>query len=176
MSIKQSLIRILELLLGKNEFPEFRDAIKERESNNNYQAKNSLGYLGAYQFGMARLCDLGLTERLEGHSGYGNDDFKWKEGKSEELFLQSENVQDLIFFRHVTELAGRLNKQFNNYIGKEVFGVKITLSGLIAGAHLGGVGAVNDFIQTGKSAKDDYGTSVKSYIEDFQGYNLKKLI
>ena len=58
------LIKRIKLLLSnKNGFREFAYLIGERESNNNYQAKNSFGFLGAYQFGMARLCDLGQPER-----------------------------------------------------------------------------------------------------------------
>ena len=36
---------------------------------------------------MARLCDLGLTERIK--EGMDNDCFKWKDGMSEEMFLNS---------------------------------------------------------------------------------------
>jgi hypothetical protein len=104
--------RIKLLLKGKNGFREFAYLIGERESNNNYQAKNSFGYLGAYQFGMARLCDLGLTERIK--EGMDNDCFKWKDGMSEEMFLNSPEVQDQLFFRHCTDLAGSINKEFGS--------------------------------------------------------------
>ena len=109
--------RIKLLLKGKNGFREFAYLLGQRESNNDYEAKNSFGYLGAYQFGMARLCDLGLTERIK--EGMSNDCFKWKEGMSEEMFLNSPEVQDQLFFRHCTDLAGTINKEFGNEIGKQ---------------------------------------------------------
>ena len=166
--------RIKLLLKGKNGFREFAYLLGQRESNNDYEAKNSFGYLGAYQFGMARLCDLGLTERIK--EGMSNDCFKWKDGMSEEMFLNSPEVQDQLFFRHCTDLAGTINKEFGNEIGKQKNGVIITLSGLIAGAHLLGLGGVRNFINKGEVGKDGYNTSIKDYIQSFAGFNLDKLI
>lgn len=166
--------RIKLLLKGKNGFREFAYLLGQRESNNDYEAKNSFGYIGAYQFGMARLCDLGLTERIK--EGMSNDCFKWKEGMSEEMFLNSPEVQDQLFFRHCTDLAGTINKEFGNEIGKQKYGVLITLSGLIAGAHLLGLGGVRNFINKGEVGKDGYNTSIKDYIQSFAGFNLDKLI
>jgi len=166
--------RIKLLLKGKNGFREFAYLLGQRESNNDYEAKNSFGYLGAYQFGMARLCDLGLTERIK--EGMSNDCFKWKDGMSEEMFLNSPEVQDQLFFRHCTDLAGTINKEFGNEIGKQKYGVLITLSGLIAGAHLLGLGGVRNFINKGEVGKDGYNTSIKDYIQSFAGFNLDKLI
>lgn len=166
--------RIKLLLKGKNGFREFAYLLGQRESNNDYEAKNSFGYLGAYQFGMARLCDLGLTERIK--EGMSNDCFKWKEGMSEEMFLNSPEVQDQLFFRHCTDLAGTINKEFGNEIGKQKYGVLITLSGLIAGAHLLGLGGVRNFINKGEVGKDGYNTSIKDYIQSFAGFDLDKLI
>lgn len=166
--------RIKLLLKGKNGFREFAYLLGQRESNNDYEAKNSFGYIGAYQFGMARLCDLGLTERIK--EGMSNDCFKWKEGMSEEMFLNSPEVQDQLFFRHCTDLAGTINKEFGNEIGKQKYGVLITLSGLIAGAHLLGLGGVRNFINKGEVGKDGYNTSIKDYIQSFAGFDLDKLI
>ena len=166
--------RIKLLLKGKNGFREFAYLLGQRESNNDYEAKNSFGYLGAYQFGMARLCDLGLTEKVK--DGMSNDCFKWKDGMSEDMFLNSPEVQDQLFFRHCTDLAGTINKEFGNEIGKQKYGVLITLSGLIAGAHLLGLGGVRNFINKGEVGKDGYNTSIKDYIQSFAGFDLDKLI
>ena len=166
--------RIKLLLKGKNGFREFAYLLGQRESNNDYEAKNSFGYLGAYQFGMARLCDLGLTERVK--DGMSNDCFKWKDGMSEDMFLNSAGVQDQLFFRHCTDLAGKINKEFGSEFGKQKHGVMITLSGLIAGAHLLGLGGVRNFINKGEVGKDGYNTSIKDYIQSFAGFNLDKLI
>ena len=57
---------------------DFRNAIGFKESSNRYGVVNSLGYLGRYQFGTARLSDFGLCARVSGTQGFVNDDFEVK--------------------------------------------------------------------------------------------------
>ncbi len=160
------------LLQNKNGFDEFATAIRERESNNDYAAVNQAGYLGAYQFGMARLCDLGLTERITGTTGYGNECFKWRTEYSQDNFLKDSSLQDYTFKKHVALLKESIINSFSSMIGSTRFETLITLSGLVAGAHLLGLGAVRKFVELGINGKDGNGTSIKSYIVDFQGYKL----
>jgi len=82
---------------SKKNYYAFCLVIKQQESSNNYRIVNSLGYMGAYQFGMARLCDLGYTERILGTRGFSNKVFRWKKGYSQEMFLNNPNWQDKIF-------------------------------------------------------------------------------
>lgn len=175
--IKELLAKLLELLKLKKEeeknYLAFCLAVRKRESGDNYQIINKFGYLGAYQFGMARLCDLGYTERIPGTTGYANKDFRWKQGYSTKDFLDNPNFQDKIFREHVKDLAKKIKARFPNYLEKMMWGIMITLSGLIAGAHLGGLGGIKLFLETGQSSHDAYGTSVKSYIKKFGGYNLE---
>ncbi len=44
-------------------YAEFLAALRMRESSGDYAAVNTLGYLGAYQFGEAALVDLGFVIR-----------------------------------------------------------------------------------------------------------------
>jgi len=53
-----------------------------------------------------------------------------------------------------------------------VDGIKITESGILAAAHLGGTGSVKRFLNTNgeRKCKDEYGTSVRTYLRDFGGF------
>ena len=65
-----------------------------------------------------------------------------------------------------------LQEYINFYEGKVVDGVKITESGILAAAHLGGTGSVKRFLESNgkRKCKDEYGTSIKNYMRDFGGY------
>jgi len=158
-----------------NDFEEFAFAIRKRESSDNYQIVNAYGYMGAYQFGMARLCDLGYTERKAGTTGYVNSAFQWKAGHSREYFLSNSELQDRVFKEHTIDLIKQIDSRFTEYIGKAFNGVEITLSGLIAGAHLGGIGGVSNYLKGLTDAQDQLGTSISNYIKLFAGYNLENL-
>jgi len=138
-------------------FSEFAAALGERESGNRYDIKNELGYLGFYQFGLARLTDLGLCRRILGTTGYSNKSFEWIPPHSEEEFLNSPALQEELFKKHVADLRRQLRK-FE--------------SGLVAGAHLLGVGGVKELLLEGKVGRDANQTSIVSYIAKFSGYEL----
>ena len=56
-------------------------------------------------------------------------------------------------------------KPYEKYIGQTIQGVEVTKSGLMASAHLGGVGGLKNFL-TGKSnAKDANNTSIAEYMQ-----------
>ena len=128
--------------------------------------------MGAYQFGMARLCDLGYTERNPSGAG-----FVWKAGYSLEKFLNDPVLQDKIFHAHVVDHIRTIKGKFGGYLTDDVkvAGILITLSGLVAGAHLGGIGGVSKFLREGHGPADATGTKVEHYIERFGGYDLSKL-
>ena len=44
-------------------YQQFFAALRQRESSNDYTAVNSVGFIGAYQFGEAALFDLGYVRR-----------------------------------------------------------------------------------------------------------------
>ena len=145
-----------------------------RESSNNYQVVNQFGYLGAYQFGMARLCDLGYTERIEGTKGYSNKCFQWKPPYSRAVFLNSKADQDSIFNQHIRNIIGRLKISCMDYIDKEVNGTFVSLSGAVAGCHLIGYGGFRQWCK-GSEKADGNGVFVEEYIELFNNYDLSEL-
>jgi hypothetical protein len=164
MNIITQLLRTIIQKLQKKGLDQFSYDLGLRESGNNYLIKNSLGYLGRWQFGLARLCDYGIVI----DDGYS---YKWKKGYSEEIFLNSPALQDKVFKWHIEDLKKRIGIGFAKYLNKEVNGVYFDLSGGIAGAHLSGIGGIIDFINN-QNKVDAYGTTVKDYIQQFSGYKL----
>lgn len=139
----------------------------QRESNNNYACENAFGFLGRWQFGKPRLYDAGYS--LDNWSPKGQPK---KKLLSKQYFLDNTlGIQDKIMNWHVYNLADTLSKKYSDYIGKEVNGIEITLSGLVAGAHLKGLGGVKQFLQ-GKDNADALGTKISEYIKKFAGYKL----
>lgn len=138
-------------------FEQFKNDLGKRESGNRYQIVNKEGYMGCYQFGMALLADLGLTERIPGERGFANKNFRWANGYSKENFLTDRQLQDKCFEKAVKLKLDEIKKQL--------------LSGLVAGSWLGGLGGIQKTLR-GKSPKDSLGTSVTSYIKKFSGYDI----
>jgi hypothetical protein len=132
-------------------FEEFKNALGQRESNNNYYVKNRFGYMGRYQFGMARLKELGYT------------------GTSA-AFLNSPDLQEEYFLKHVANHAKRLSPLLETAIAKH--GSYLTLSGLIAYAHLLGGGAATSWAKGGKDRKDGNGVYGETYAKQFSGYEI----
>ena len=159
------LLKIINLITGKYGYEDFANKMRERESGNRYDIKNSLGYLGAYQFGMARLCDLGLTKKV-------GSSYEWLEGYNEKYFLNMPELQDQCFKDHTADLRKLININFSQYLNKEVDGIYITMAGLIAGSHLGGIGGVRKFLEEGINNQDAYKTSIRDYIISFRDFVL----
>lgn len=130
----------------------FLEDLGKKESNNNYKAVNTYGYMGRYQFGASTLKGLGF-----------------KVTKDE--FLNSPYIQEKAMQKLLTHNKKKLQKYIDQYCGKEVNGIMITESGILAAAHLGGAGNVRKWFK-GKEFKDGYGTSLSSYMENFGGYYL----
>lgn len=148
-------------------FNDFANDLGQRESGNDYTVKNKWGFLGRFQFGRPRLYDLGFS--ING--------WKPKDGRpaktiiSEKKFLNSPHIQDEVFERHVKDILTRVRERYSAFIGREINGIKITESGLVAGVHLKGFGGVNKFLK-GEDNSDALGTKVSEYIMKFGGYNL----
>lgn len=174
--IKKLLVFLQQLqkeLFGEKGFWDFAEALGERESGGDYKIVNTLGYLGKWQFGLARLADFGYCERIPGTTGFGNDKFRWKAPYSKEGFLNSPTFQQEVFKLHVKNLVKAFES--NPYLGLYVAGVKITLSGCVAMSHLAGVSGTKRFLTTGGEFSDAYGTSIAEYGKLFADYNLSEV-
>lgn len=143
-------------------YTQFRRAVRDRESDSRYDCVNQLGFLGAYQFGMARLCDLGFTKRIPGKDhGFSNSFFEWIDPKGRETFLSSRRIQDDCFDRHVQMLKPHCR-----------FLCPDNISGAIAAAHLLGPGGLDQFIRNKIDSTDAFGTKISEYFELFKGYEI----
>jgi hypothetical protein len=133
----------------------FQQDLKKSESSNNYGTVNTEGYMGAYQFGDARL-----------------QDFKKATGEQfdNKTFLNNKELQDKVFAWHTNDIQSFIKEnKLDGYIGKEINGVPVTLNGLIAVAHLGGKEGLKKFVTTNGeyNPSDKYDTSLLDYLKKF---------
>ncbi|OCB78047.1 peptidoglycan-binding protein LysM [Flavobacterium crassostreae] len=136
-----------------NLFIGFKEALGFKESQGKYKKINSLGYLGKYQFGMETLKSVGIRDSL--------------------LFLRSPKVQERAFVALLSKNKAILQDVIQKYEGTVVNGILVTESGILAAAHLGGAGSVKRYFKNNgkKYIKDAYGTSIRSYMKAFGGYD-----
>lgn len=136
----------------------YKEAIAFKESQGKYKKINSLGYMGKYQFGKQTLKTIGI------------DDCEW--------FLNSPSMQEKAFVALLSKNKSKLRNVIDKYNGQVVAGILITESGILAAAHLGGVSSVKKFFRNNgyRYFKDAYGTSIRSYMRDFGGYETSGII
>lgn len=131
------------------------DSLAHTESGGNYNADNGLGYTGKYQFGEARLKDLGLGQLF-----------------TMEQYREDPEVQEWVFNQHIRDIDRYIDKNgLDQYIGKEVNGVVMDRSALQAVAHLGGNGGMAKFLRSGGkyNPSDAFGTSLLDYASTHGG-------
>lgn len=131
----------------------YKEAIGFKESQGKYRKINSLGYLGKYQFGVETLKSIGIHDSL--------------------AFLNSPKMQEKAFIALLSKNKAILKGIIEKHQGTVLNGVHVTESGILAAAHLAGAGSVKKFFRyNGKrNFKDAYGTSIKSYLTRFGGYD-----
>ena len=151
VELPQIKIEVAPIIINQQEM--FLHALGMRESSNNYTVVNKWGYMGKYQFGKRTLKNLGY-------------DVSRKE------FLNSPYLQEQAMLDLLEHNKRILHSYIDIYEGTIVNGVKITESGILAAAHLGGPGNVKRYFKKGKQFKDGNGTKLTSYLTRFSGYNL----
>jgi hypothetical protein len=136
----------------------YKEAIAFKESQGKYRLVNSLGYMGKYQFGMETLKTVGIHDSV--------------------AFLNSPKMQERAFVALLSRNKWELKEELEKHVGTIVGGVRVTESGMLAAAHLGGVGSVKRFLNSNgkRICKDDNGASVKSYMRDFGGYETDAIV
>ncbi|MFH6995830.1 peptidoglycan-binding protein LysM [Flavobacterium sp. FlaQc-48] len=135
----------------------FKEAVAFKESQGKYRLVNSLGYMGKYQFGPQALRSVGIH--------------------NDKAFLKDPALQEKAFVALLSKNKWILRNEIERYEGKIINGVQITESGILAAAHLGGAGSVKNFFKNNGSRhfRDAYGTSLKSYMRAFGGYDLSHI-
>jgi ABC-type antimicrobial peptide transport system permease subunit len=140
-----------------NFFVAFKEAVGFKESQGKYNKVNTLGYLGKYQFGKTTLETVGVKDSLQ--------------------FMNSPKMQEKAFIVLLQRNKYELRNVIAHFKGKVIDGVVITESGILAAAHLGGVGSVKKYLNSNgtKKCRDQYGTSIKQYLEQFAGYETHNI-
>ncbi len=85
----------------------------------------------------------------------------WPEKKQDQAMIQLLKNN----FDYLGEFTSKYKDQFKK-------GIKLTISGMLAGAHLLGPKAVKDFIRFGTIKKDGYGTPITEYLKKFGGFKF----
>ncbi|MPT35082.1 MAG: peptidoglycan-binding protein LysM [Flavobacterium sp.] len=136
----------------------FKQAIAIKESLGLYNLVNPFGYMGKYQFGKSTLRTVGIYD-VAG-------------------FLKNPRMQEKAFKALLARNKWELRKEIDRYEGKVIKGVKITESGILAAAHLGGAGSVKSFLKSNgnNGFTDGFGTSLKSYLRKFGGYDTSNIV
>jgi len=114
--------------------------------------------MGKYQFGKTTLQHFGI--------------------KNTRQFLNSPSLQEAAFVALCAANKYTLKKEIQQNSGRRIKGVKITESGILAAAHLGGAGNVKKYLRTfGKrNTRDAYGSSIHDYMKQFSGYNTSRIV
>ncbi len=143
--------------LGKS-FVGFKEALAFKESRGNYFTVNTYGYLGKYQFGKNTLKLIGIYNTNK--------------------FLSDPKLQEKAFIANTERNKWILRRDIKRFVGKSVGGVLITESGILAAAHLAGPGSVKKFLRSYGAIgfADAYGTTIKSYMKRFSGYDTSFII
>ncbi len=142
----------------EKDFVGFKEALAFKESQGKYTRVNTLGYLGKYQFGKSTLKELNIKVNPKS-------------------FLKNPLLQEKAFIANLEKNKWILRKEIKRFNGKWINGIKITESGILAAAHLGGAGAVQKFLWSyGKNTMTDaYGTKIEHYLKKFSGYDLSNI-
>lgn len=142
--------------VGKT-FVGFKQKLAFKESGGVLDRVNPFGYMGKYQFGRSTLRTVGVYDFQE--------------------FLKNSVWQDKAFSALLAKNKWELRREIPKYCGRVINGVKITESGLLAAAHLGGAGSVRKYLRSnGRNGfKDGFGTSLKSYMKKFGGYDVSHI-
>ncbi len=157
-SLNPHAYQILSTPYTAKYFIGFKEALAFKESQGKYRKINSLGYMGKYQFGAETLREIGIYNH--------------------QYFLQNPILQEQAFLVLLAKNKWDLKDEIDTFAGKIITGVCITESGILAAAHLGGVRSVKRFLysQGKRKCRDQYGSSVRSYMRDFGGFETACIV
>lgn len=139
-------------------FAGFKQALAVRESWGLYTIVNPFGYMGKYQFGKSALKSVGIEDTSD--------------------FLTNPIKQEKAFNALLAKNKWELRNEIKKYKGKNIGGVLVTESGILAAAHLGGAYSVKKFLNSNGTSgfRDGFGTSMKSYLQKFGGYDTSHIV
>ncbi len=147
--------QINTLLVEIKSVETWHDSLNYKKGNP-YKKVNSIGAMGAWQF---------MPKTLRG-LGYKDSTFK--------CFLNSKKLQKQYMLKLINYNLQSLQKRSKRYgiipcdsIGIRVDTIEISLSGILAAAHLAGVGGIQKFLAKKHNASDGK-TTIKDYLYKFR--------
>ena len=174
-------------------FPEYStwgDLTEEEWTAMSYTSTNTLGFVG-YQFGEALLIDLGYYDDTS-FFGAGEATNLWdgtwtgKNGINSLDEFKTEAAQEVAIreaFGHnlkiIEEGLARNGQSLDDFVGETTTyvdngverTVELSLTGIMAAAHLRGAFGTLNLLQNGSVSSDEFGTSILRYIEQFGGFD-----
>lgn len=141
------------------ELEKFLKHMAWRESQNNPHIINKFGMMGKYQFSPTTVRGLGFKV-------------------TQKQFIKNEELQDSVMVAYLRVNDRELKSIIKKYDGKIIKGVKVTRSGILAAAHLGGSYSVVEFFSSNdmEGKRDANGTSIREYMKTFSKYNLRNTV
>lgn len=160
-------------------------------ANLQYHVFNTLGFMGKYQFGEPLLIDLGYyvpaATGYYGTTATNEWQGSWtgKNGVHSKADFMS-NVQELAIREAFSMNVGIINdylaqagKTVDDFLGHEFTYTRlgathvanVTMSGILASAHLQGPGGVAQLFLHNVASSDEYGTNILFYMDKYSGYN-----
>ena len=135
---------------GEAEVSEYRKALIMSESSGRSDVVNEKGYKGLTQAGDDALIDFKKEKGL---------DF------TDEQYLDDPGLQmQFQDWYEQTTINFVMDKGLDQYIGRVIKGVPITMSSLLGMAHLGGNNGMKDFLESGgRDDRNDGNTSLSDY-------------
>ena len=152
---------------------DFLHDLAVRESGLKPNAVNPYGYIGLFQMGEAALQDAGyyrgdLTRRNDWTGAWTRRD-----GVSSLAdFLARPDAQVQAIVAYHNGLVAQIRRSgLDGAIGSTIGGVEVTMSGLVAGAHLVGLGNLQSFINSTGSTlpRDGNGVPITTYMAELGG-------
>ena len=145
----------------------YLNTLGQRESGNRYDAVNSIGFAGKYQFGKLALADMGYIRMDKVRTGTNlqvmTNPASWsgKDGISSiDDWTSAPELQESVMLRYTNGNLRTLNR-----IGAVTSGdSKETIMGMLMGAHLLGPKGIKDW-RNGQGGADAYGTSGGEYFQ-----------
>lgn len=167
---KTELLSNLELIVVSNDTiridtttRSYLEKIAKKESSGDWTKINQLGYIGKYQFGRIAIEDVGLNTKSLNSKNFKKNPLIW-----------SEKEQDHAMIKLLRNNIKYLGKYLHKYVGKEINGIELTKSGLLAASHLVGAKEVKKYLNSGGKyiPKDGNGTSLEEYIKNFGDFEI----
>ena len=156
-----------------DEYEAFLNKLGYYESRNKYNVMNSYGYMGRWQMGMESLKDIGFVDSKGKWTALANSMGVY----SKDDFLNTPAAQDYAIRLYDKKIWSYIQYFGDDkYIGTTFDGIEVTLSGLVAAAHLVGAGGIHEMFMTGRVKTDALGNKATFYLKNLAGYDISEFL